>query len=392
MKNNRTIESSLNQLMSWVESEKFIGYDPYDTLNSWVPFHWFGKYGQFVAIQIQKRNPVNIRPLLGIKKEIIPKSFALFLQGYSFLYKMDPQESYRKKMEYFFNWFLENRLEGYQGYCWTKNFALTFSDFARPKVDPSSVLAAFVGEAVFEYYNATNNKQAVNVLTGICDFILNHVPIYEKDDECCFSYTTLRQDNIHNANMHVAELFAKTYSITKNEKLKDLALKSTNFTIRRQKSTGEWSYRLLPDGSEKMQIDFHQGFILNSLHAVIKYVKQSDEYIESLNKGADFYFKEQFLPDGRSKFRYPKRYPIDIHHLTQGVITFSLLGSINDDYLPFAETIARWTIKNMQSTKGYFYYRKHPLFTNKISYMRWNQAWTFLAFSQLLLIKLNKKQ
>ena len=36
------IEDRLNKLINWCENQEFKGYDPYDTLNSWMPFHWFG--------------------------------------------------------------------------------------------------------------------------------------------------------------------------------------------------------------------------------------------------------------------------------------------------------------------------------------------------------------
>jgi hypothetical protein len=36
--NNNTIEGSFNNLINWIESEEYIGWDPYDILNSWVPF------------------------------------------------------------------------------------------------------------------------------------------------------------------------------------------------------------------------------------------------------------------------------------------------------------------------------------------------------------------
>jgi len=38
----------------------------------------------------------------------------------------------------------------------------------------------------------------------------------------------------------------------------------------------------------------------------------------------------------------------------------------------------------MWSKKGYFYYQKHRFYTNKISYMRWSQAWMLLAISRNL--------
>jgi hypothetical protein len=35
----------------------------------------------------------------------------------------------------------------------------------------------------------------------------------------------------------------------------------------------------------------------------------------------------------------------------------------------------------MQDKEGYFYYQKRKYFTNKISYMRWTQAWMFFALT-----------
>lgn len=382
------LNEAIIQLQKYIESENFKGYDPYDTLNSWIPFHWFGKYGQFAAIQIQKRNPVNIRPLIGIQKDAIPKAYALFLHAYSLLYQISKKSEYKENMDFFFNWFKTNKLNGYKGYCWSKNFALTNVDSQRPKVDPSSVLAAFVGEAMFEYHNATKNPEAIDMINGICAFIINHVPVYKTGDNYCYSYTTTHQDFVHNANLHVAELFAKAYSLTKKEIYKDNAIKATNFTVKQQKGDGSWSYRIYPDGSEKMQIDFHQGFILNSIYFVNKYIGNNNTYLNSINKGAEFYKKKQFNNDGSSIYRFPKKYPIDIHNQAQGIITFSLLKDLNTEYLPFAEKIAEWTIKNMQNKKeGYFYYKKYPYFTNKIPYIRWNQAWAFLSLSYLLYTK-----
>ena len=62
---------------------------------------------------------------------------------------------------------------------------------------------------------------------------------------------------------------------------------------------------------------------------------------------------------------------------------YKILKEFNDYYKDFAKTIAEWTIKNMQSPRGYFYYRKNKIITNKVSYMRWSQAWMMLALTEL---------
>jgi len=71
------IKLSIKRLKRYVEAEDFRGYDPYDALNAPIDFHKFGKWLPAIATQLQKRNPVNLRPFLGIRKGINPKAFGL---------------------------------------------------------------------------------------------------------------------------------------------------------------------------------------------------------------------------------------------------------------------------------------------------------------------------
>jgi len=41
-------------------------------------------------------------------------------------------------------------------------------------------------------------------------------------------------------------------------------------------------------------------------------------------------------------------------------------------------------MKNMWDDRGYFYYQVHPAYRNRISFMRWSQAWMLLALSAIL--------
>ena len=92
------IPASLEKLIQYCEQEGFMGYDPYDTLNSSLNFHAFGKLGPLLAIQIQKRNPVNIRGMIGIRKGINPKGMGLFLKAYSILYKKTLNKKYLENL------------------------------------------------------------------------------------------------------------------------------------------------------------------------------------------------------------------------------------------------------------------------------------------------------
>jgi hypothetical protein len=52
--------------------------------------------------------------------------------------------------------------------------------------------------------------------------------------------------------------------------------------------------------------------------------------------------------------------------------------------LDLAEQIATWTIENLRSPHGYFYYQRKRFYTNRIEYMRWSQAWMSYGLARLL--------
>ena len=108
------------------------------------------------------------------------------------------------------------------------------------------------------------------------------------------------------------------------------------------------------------------------------------DYNDNIKDGLKYYYEQQFSRDGWAYWRLPSKYPVDIHNQSQGIITFVKFKDHNKKYEQFARKIAEWTIKNMQNSKGYFYYQKWPILNNKVNYLRWNQAWMLLALTTLI--------
>lgn len=380
------MKEAKEKLINYIESENFKGYDPYDTLNSPLPFHYLGKWGPVLAIQFQKRNPFNIRKLLGIKKEYNPKAVGLLLHSYSLQYQKEQDEACLEKMNFFFNWLLENRSKGYTNFCWGYNF-----DWASPvkfleKFSPTIVVSGFISKGIFEYFLATKDEKAKEVLISIGEFVKNDLAWTNTPEGKCVSYSTKATDCCYNASMLGAELFARLYFLTKDESYKTLTTSLTDFTVAHQQIDGSWNYSIdVETGKERQQIDFHQGYVLDSVHYVLRYTGENPVYLEALKKGATFYFEKQFLSNGQSIYRYPDKYPVEIHNQAQGIITFSRLACLDEQYAPFAKQIAKYTIATMQHPqKGYFYYKKYPLYTIKTPFMRWSQAWILLALNELM--------
>lgn len=409
MINHSKFQQALNELSDYLETEEYIGYDPYDILLSYIPFRYAGKWIPVLATQMHKRNPVNIRPLIGIKKDFNPKAIGLLLQAYSLLYgnnkrkeernnvedtfreqekfkeEVKRKEEVKIKMNFFYKWLLDNYTKGFSGSCWGYNFPWAGSVKYIEANYPSAIVTGFIGKALFEYYIQTGNQEVLSTMKSAGEFIMSDLQVTEDKTGICFSYTPLLPDCCYNASLLAAELLAKLYYLTRDDSLLIKVEKAVSFILCRQKPDGRWNYSLnIENGREREQIDFHQGYILESLYEIRNFaLKDYPEINNSLIKGLEFYRKQQFLQDGRSRWRLPAYWPVDIHSQAQGIITFCKLKEFNPDYLSFAQAIGKWTIENMQDRTGYFYYQIHKFYKNKISYIRWAQSWMFLALTHL---------
>lgn len=395
------IQDSLHILLKYVEAENFNGYDPYDTLNSWLPFQWLGKWGPVLAIQFQKRNPINIRPLIGVKKGRNPKAIGLFLRSYSTLYRHDPRPEYLHHMRELFAWLRDNPSKGYSAYCWGYDFPWASPVKYMGAYVPSVVATGFVVKGIYECWRALGKeveREVLDVLEGAADFVLDHLGRIEDETGACISYTPLMKDACYNASLLGSEILARyevvktaaTTSVTPSRPPKaavswgrdaeSLIERAVDFVVARQLPDGRWNYSIdLESGKERVQIDFHQGYVIESIEEIMRLTgKRKPEWVEAVRKGLEYYRNVQFFDDGRSLWRIPKQWPVEIHNQAQGIVTFSMF----EEYRDFASTIAEWTIKNMQDRKGYFYYQKFSWYTNKIPYMRWSNAWMAVALAK----------
>jgi hypothetical protein len=379
------IEESLIKLQNYIEGESYKGFDPYDTLMSFIPFVRINKWLAIIATQVQKRNPINIRPLLGIKKDYNPKGLGLMLHAYAVLQQKQPSKDYSPQIELLINLLKELSTKGYSGYCWGYNFGWCSPEKYLKPYSPTSVATAFIIKGFYEAYKVNPTEEIKSIILSASDFVLCDLAFTEDESGICYSYSTEKKDICYNASLLVGEILAINYVISKNESIKKKCHHIVNYVVNKQHSDGHWAYsKNKSSGNERTQTDFHQGFVLESISNIITLCEIKDETIEySLNKGCSFYILQQFEPNGRSLFRIPKLYPTDIHYQAQGIITLCRLKHNSSELHSFAKTIAEWTIENMQSKKGYFYYRVYKFFKDKTSYIRWGQAWMFLALAEL---------
>jgi hypothetical protein len=72
----------VREMLSYVESADYAGYDPYDALNSPLlrRITANSKWARLAVTQLNRRSPANLRPLLRIPKGHNPKGIGLFLE------------------------------------------------------------------------------------------------------------------------------------------------------------------------------------------------------------------------------------------------------------------------------------------------------------------------
>jgi hypothetical protein len=379
-----SISTALGKLQAYIERENFKGYDPIDIFNSFLPFRFLPTFFKAVMSQLQLRSPLNLRPLLGIKKGHNPMALGVLLKAYSLQYRADRRRETLATMHSLFELLTAARSAGFAGYCWGNNFAWAGRGGVVPENYPNLVTTCKAADGIFEFFRETGDEKALAALRGVQDFILKEIPRMETAYGVCFSYTALKKEACHNANMLAAEILAKIYSLSQDADALKAAEAAVAFTMFHQHGDGHWNYSIdLATGNERRQIDFHQGYILCSLAAFQLYSGKRDAYREQLARGIDFYREKQFLPNGRAKWRFPKIFPIETHHQAIGIITFSEMSFLGKGHLDFAAKIADYTLNTLMSKDGYFYFRVYKWHKIKIPYMRWTQSYMLLALVAL---------
>jgi rhamnogalacturonyl hydrolase YesR len=380
------IRNSLIKLTNYCKSEAFRGYDPYDGLNSTlfqaIPVISKIRIARLAWIQLFKRSPLNLRVITGVKKDYNPKALGLFLSGYCNLYKKVQEQEYIDKIIFFFEQLFSLVNKSYSGACWGYNFDWQAKAFFQPKNTPTIVPTTFIGNALLDAYEITGEDQLLKIARSTCDFInkdLNRT--YDDKGNFAFSYSPLDKTVVFNASLLGSRLLARVFSFTHENELLNLARRSVAFCCDYQKNDGSWSYGKLD--FHQWTDNFHTGYNLECIADYIKY-SGDNSFDENLAKGFDYYIKTFFTYEGVPKYYNNSVYPIDIHSPAQMIITLTRLGKFHE-YRNLAINVLNWTIDNMQSDKGYFYYQKNKYFTSKIPYMRWAQAWMFYALSEYLL-------
>jgi hypothetical protein len=381
-----SLEDAYLQLLSFCREHDFAGHDPFDALNSRLfqstPLAK-SRNARLIWTQLVKRSPSDLRPLSRVPAQRNAKGIALFALAQLANHRRIASSSSESEVKQLLGDLLSMRLEGFSGACWGYNFDWQSRNFFAQRGTPTIVPTAFAARALLEGAAEFNDDEYLSTARSVCNFILDDLKrTVSLENELCFSYSPADDTKIFNASLLAAEVLAGVGSATGERELVEHAEKAARFVVNNQNQDGSWAYG--KDLNQAWVDNFHTAYVLFSLKRIIEAGVAGTEFQQSLQRGYQYWGQNFFLEDGWPKYYDDDPYPVDTHAAASAIVTLLELSAVDTGSLKLAESVARWTIRNLRDERGFFYYQKRRFYTVRKPYMRWSQAWMLYALARLL--------
>jgi rhamnogalacturonyl hydrolase YesR len=376
------IFASISRLYDWLERNDYKGWDTFDGLDSYVrPLALGNKFLRTVLQQGVRRFPINTRPLLGIPKAYSSKGMGFLAKGFIRLHETTGEQVWADKAEFCLQWLIDNQSKGYSGACWGNSFDYISRSFYLPKHVPTIVWTAHIGQAFLDAYEHFHKEIYLKIAVSACEHIMRDLERYEEGDGVCISYIPTKNVPIHNSSTLGGALLARTYFHTRNEEYRSLAQKAMQYTANHQRANASWYY------GEKENLhwvdNFHTAYVLDCFKYYVN-ATNDHRFDDKVARGYEYWKKNFFMDDGLPRYYDYKKLPLDIQCSSQAIDTLLFYSDHDPAAIPLALKVANWTIKYMQDSSGYFYYRRYELgIVNKTPTLHWGQATMFCALSGL---------
>lgn len=379
----RQLYESVSRLYQWIEENDFRAYDTFDGLSSPLlrRMTFETRILRTVLLQGVRRFPVNLRPVLGIKKSRSTKGMGFLVRGFLRLHRSTGDSKWLDRAQFALQWLIDNQSKGYSGACWGNHFDYQSRGFYLPKGVPTIVWTSLIGHSFLDAYEYLKRNEYLEVAESACRHILRDIQRYPEGNAECISYVPGLDCRVHNANTLGASLLARTCAHTGDNVCRDVAEKALRYTANHQRPDGSWYY------GEKKDLhwvdNFHSGYVLDCFKHYADAIGDK-QFEPTMDKGYEYWKRTFFLSDGTPRYYDHKTLPIDIQCCSQAIDTLVLFRKDDPESTALASKVALWTIEHMQDKSGYFYYRRYSnRLVNKTPTLHWGQATMLCALAAL---------
>jgi hypothetical protein len=363
------VAESLARMRAWGERHDWRGYDPYDGLTSpLAPALTLGtRMGRRLLTQAVKLSPLNVRPMLGIRRAWNAKAIALVASGYARLAAAG-DASARDHAERWLDWLVANHVAGERGLAWGYHFDVQTRVFAYPRETPNTIATSFAVQALLDGHELLGEKRWLDSARAACAFLRDELLA-----DGYFRYLPGEDELVHNANLLACAALARTARAAGDESLRAVAADAATTTLHAQRDDGSWPYA---DRARHDWVDnFHTAYVLESLAICDGSVPGAEA---ALARGVAYWEREFFLPDGTPRYYAGRTLPLDAHCYATAVDTWLAVGRPHE-----AELVALRLVERMLHPRGHVRFQRRRLWTSSVPFVRWTTAPSFRALAGL---------
>lgn len=378
------LDSSFSRLHSYLVHSDFKGYEFDDLLSSPFVRVMSGRnlMLQRIAIQVGRRCPLNLRPLLGVRKLASSKAYGFFVKGYLYRRLATGTSEYDEYIHRHLQWLCDNFSKGFTGMSWGNAFDFASRGGFIPKGWPTIVWTAHIADAFDLAYTVTGNGSYRDVVLEAGKFVKESVGRINDETGVCLGYGPGSSSPIHNSNLLGAVTLLRAWRYGAPQSYADLARRSIAWSCARINADGSWYYG---DSEQYHWIDnFHTAYNLDCLLAAQELAGPDIVQQELIHKTYHFWIHHFFADDGRPKYYHNREYPVDIQCAAQAIESLAKYSLRDPSALALAVKVATWTIAHMQKPNGSFALRKGRFVVNSLESIHWGQSTMLSAVACLL--------
>lgn len=371
----------ISALERWLRACDYAGKDPFDALNAtrMPATARSNRRLRQATIQFGKRSPIDARPLLGVPQVRIAKGVGLVASGYALLQDAGWDGPAHARGLALLDWLVAQRRLTRDTRAWGYEFDVQTRWAYYPRGTPNIIVTTFVANAFLDWYERDGESARLEIVRQAVDFLVEELLVSDADQPY-FAYVPGVATLVHNANVLGCGLLARFGAIDGDASLIALALQAARTTVAAQDARGFWPYGR---GANLAWVDgFHTAYVLGGLNDLWR-ASDDDDVRAALKRGMDAYIMGLFSTEAVPKFTNVRLYPVDIHCASSAIELFVRAREVDERCWDQAWKVARWTIANLRDPTGFFYFQKSRWYTNRIPYVRWNQAHMLKALAAL---------
>lgn len=363
----------------WVE--RLTGFDPYDALLSPRVPRWMrgSVRGRQFAIQVRRRLPLELGPVLRIYPFIMAKSVACHLMAVS---RQEPSSDRDSDIDALTSILYETRGNLGAG-MWGYEFDVQTRWSYYPAGTPNLITTAFVCRALAEAGVATGRPHLIEQSTRSAEWIASS--LIEQGAKPFVRYLAHSDTVVHNANLLGSACLAMVGSLAGKDDLVALALRCARRSVDAQDAAGAWPYG---DGASLAWEDnIHTAFNLDAL-LTLSLITDDPGVVMALERGSAHWAQAFFGPDGEPYYEPNNRHPYDIHSASTAIDVGARLARHGLFDGALVERVAGWTRGKLVDASGYrTYARVGRVLVDKRHFVRWGDAHYALGLASLEVLR-----